>query len=359
MPGSRSRPTAPEPRQSQRSPPPSNPSRKTRGTQGSSRSAPIAIPRLEGVSPKRIPRVEATACLTELLERICAGGKYLDCVTAVHAFGSWSRGAPEVGDVDLNVSYDARLDEEVDREVLDNLVTGRDWNTPFRKALKPRRRLHIMFNHLQMVSEPVLVYQRGDSIGAALARVRAIAEDPSAGRAEREPVHPMIESVADRLSRPSRILLTELADRGYIELAPIDLPDADLTDIANPQYRDVVLLNWPPTSPLARAATAAGVYLQKLGVDLAQVIVLERTRATSARVTRAPWAVEARESHLRFLVADLGQSCADQWLYVPRPARKRPLQALHIKPADAAALAAITDLDRWLADNAPQISRIG
>jgi hypothetical protein len=127
-----------------------------------------------------MPRERATGYLLELLERICAGGKYLDCITAVHAFGSWSRGASEVGDVDLNISYDDGLDDEVNRELVRRVATGRDWNTPFRKALKPRRALHIMFNQLEMVGESVLVYERGDSLAAATARVCNIAEDSSA-----------------------------------------------------------------------------------------------------------------------------------------------------------------------------------
>jgi hypothetical protein len=42
-----------------------------------------------------------------------------------------------------------------------------------------------------------------------------------------------------------------------------------------------------------------------------------------------------------------------------RPHLKRPLRALLITAADAPALAAIGDLDRWLHDNAPHVSRIG
>ncbi len=127
-----------------------------------------------------MPRERATGYLLELLERICAGGKYLDCITTVHAFGSWSRGASEVGDVDLNISYDHRLDGEVNRELVRRLATGRDWNTPFRKALKPRRALHIMFNQFGDVGESVLLYERGDSLAAATARVRNIAEEAAA-----------------------------------------------------------------------------------------------------------------------------------------------------------------------------------
>lgn len=80
----------------------------------------------------RMPREKATAALSALLARICAGGAHADCVTTVYVFGSYARGALTVGDVDVDIEYDARLKPAVERELVDNLLTGRDWNTPFR-----------------------------------------------------------------------------------------------------------------------------------------------------------------------------------------------------------------------------------
>lgn len=199
-----------------------------------------------------MPREQATGYLLELLGGICAGGKYLDCITAVHAFGSWSRGAAEVGDIDLNVSYDHRLDDEVNQELVRMLVKGRDWNTPFRKALKPRRALQVMFNQLEMIGEPVLVYERGDNLDAVVARIRSIAEDPEAGQAERDPIHPVLGPVAEALSRPSLILMTEMAERGHVEIELVDLPDAQVSEISDAEYRRFVGRRWTLTSPHIR-----------------------------------------------------------------------------------------------------------
>jgi hypothetical protein len=304
-----------------------------------------------------MPRERATGYLLELLERICAGGKYLDCITVIHAFGSWSRAAIEVGDADLNISYDYGLDDEVSHELVRRLATGRDWNAPFRKALKSRQALHIMFNQLEMVGEPVLVYERGDSLAAATARVRHIAEDVCAGRADREPVHPVLEPVANAFSRPSLILMTEMATRGYVDIELLDLPDADLSEISDTKYRKFVRHRWTSTSPLVRAATAAAVYLQGHGIKLAEVIVL-RGRVSWQEEQPAVWAVEAREGRLRDFVWDLRAGIKD-WLYVVRPAQRRPLRALHFVASDTEALERIEDLDAWLADNAPHIARIG
>lgn len=148
----------------------------------------------------RIPRERATAHGVELLERICDGEGAAKCVTAVYAFGSWSRGALEVGDVDLDIEYDRSRDPETARQMLDLLVAGRDWNSPLRKALKPRRVLQVLYEEIAHITEPVLIYQDGDDLEAALARVNAINADPAAARAERDPVHPVLEPVIDALS---------------------------------------------------------------------------------------------------------------------------------------------------------------
>jgi hypothetical protein len=304
-----------------------------------------------------MPRDQATAFLLELLGRVCAGGKYIDCVTAIHAFGSWSRGAAEVGDIDLNISYDHRLDDEVNDELVRLLVKGRDWDAPFRKALKPRGALHLMFNRLEMVGEPVLVYERGDSFEMAVTRVGDIAEDLEAGKAARERVAPVLEPIAEALSRPSLILMTEMAAHGYVDITLIDLPDAELSEISDVEYRRFVHRRWTSTSPLARAATAAGAYLETLGVNLSEVAVLGGQAYPQRGDFR--WAVEAREGHLRDFVWDLGKQKIANWLYVVRPALRRPLRALHLVSPDDTALMRIEDLDVWLGDNAPHIARIG
>jgi predicted nucleotidyltransferase len=95
---------------------------------------------------RRIAREKATAALAPLLETVCAGGVAHHCVTAVYVFGSCARGALAAGDVDTDIEYDAALNPAVEREVLNDLLGGRVWNTPFREALKPAGALQLMFN---------------------------------------------------------------------------------------------------------------------------------------------------------------------------------------------------------------------
>jgi len=305
---------------------------------------------------RRISREKATAALSALLETICAGGPHAGCVTAVYVFGSYARGALTVGDVDVDIEYDHKLDPAVDRELVDRLVAGRDWNTPFRKALKPARALQVMFNRLEMIAEPVLIYQQGDTLLQALARVEAVTPDPTAGRAERDPVHPAIEAVADDLARPSRILLTELLAAGLLTVDVIDLVDAEEDQLGDRRFLSRVRRRWhSPASPLARAARAAAAYLQSLGVDLANVALMPRGVLDEQR---SRWAVECRETHLRDLVVYLGYKSIADGLFVLHPERKRPLRALRLNAPDPSALPT-SDIEGWLSHRAPQIHRIG
>jgi hypothetical protein len=251
----------------------------------------------------------------------------------VYVFGSYARGALIVDDVDTDIEYDARLDPSVEREMLDNLVAGRDWNTPFRKALKPSRALQVMFSRREIVAEPVLVYQRGDRLADARERVDAIAPDPAAGRAERDPVHPALEPVAEDLARRSPIMLSELIGAGLLQIELVDLPDAAEQEIADGAHCREVRMRWRNSaSPLARAARAAGCYLEAADVDLGAVALMPKGVLGGAG---SAWAVDCRETHLRRLMIYLGNHRITNGLFVLRPDRKRPLRALRMTAPDA------------------------
>jgi hypothetical protein len=305
----------------------------------------------------RIPRERATAHVVELLERVCVGDGAAACVTAVYAFGSWSRGALEVGDVDLDIEYDHRRDPETAQMVMDALVSGRDWNAPIRKALKPRRTLQVLFESIDKLGEPVLIYQDGDDLEAALTRVNAIKPDPSADRAERDPVHPTLEPVAGALSRPSLITLSELMSHGLITVSVVDLMDVPMSEIHDDEFREFLLDAWDEGGPRARAARAGGSFLLGRGLQLSDLEILERK--PTGRAARATWAVEAREGKLRNFAYDLGRGF-DGWLYVVRPGRRQPLHGLEITaPAGSALHDDAFELDAWLLMHAPHIQQIG
>ena len=69
-----------------------------------------------------MPREKATAALSALLGKVCAGGSHASCATAVYVFGSYARSALMVGDVEGDIEYDARLSRTIEREVVERLV---------------------------------------------------------------------------------------------------------------------------------------------------------------------------------------------------------------------------------------------
>lgn len=174
----------------------------------------------------------------------------------------------------------------------------------------------MLFNSLEMLGEPVLVYQRADTLAGARARVAAIALDPAAGRAERDAVHPPIEPVAEDLARPSRIMLSELITAGLLAIEVIGLPDAAEEDIADRAYCREVRMRWRnSSSPLASAARATGRYLEAADVDLGAVALMPKGLLGGAG---SAWAVDCRETHLRRLVIYLGYHGITNGLFVLR-----------------------------------------
>jgi len=52
-----------------------------------------------------LKRDRATQLLEEILGHLVTGGEWLDLVDDVYVFGSYARGAPEPGDIDIAVEY--------------------------------------------------------------------------------------------------------------------------------------------------------------------------------------------------------------------------------------------------------------
>ncbi len=214
-----------------------------------------------------------------------------------------------------------------------------------------------MFDSIAKLGEPVLIYQDGDDLEAALARVNAIKPDPGAGRAERDSVHPTLEPVADALSRPSLITLSELMSHGLITVSVVDLTDVAMSEFREDEFREFLLDAWDEGGPRARAARAGGSFLLGPGLQLSDLEILERK--PTGHAARATWAVEAREGKLRNFAYDLGHGL-DGWLYVVRPERRQPLRGLEITaPAGSALHDDAFELDAWLLVHAPHIQQIG
>jgi len=135
-----------------------------------------------------VKRSEATKRIEGLLARVVNGeGSYSPRVREVWIFGSYARGALEVGDVDLAVEFDQTKDE-AGRWFATLMAGGFDHLGALRRELRgTQRALEIHFNELEDLRkegfEPWLLWRRGDSLGEAHARLVALAPDASARRA--------------------------------------------------------------------------------------------------------------------------------------------------------------------------------
>jgi hypothetical protein len=151
-------------------------------------------------------------------------------------------------------------------------------------------------------------------------------------------------------------MLSELIAAGLLSIEILDLADAGEKDITNPTYRRHMRMRWnAASSPLARAAWAAGRYLEAANVDLGTVELMPKGMLGVAGST---WVVECRETHLQDLVIYIGHNRVSDALYILRPERKRPLRAMRIAAPDPAALPT-DDLAGWVSERAPHIGRIG
>jgi predicted nucleotidyltransferase len=156
-----------------------------------------------------VKRAEAARRLDALLKRVVrADGRYLVRVREVWVFGSFARGALEVGDVDLAVEFDQTKDE-AGRWFATLMAGGFDHLGALRRELRGNQRaLEIHFNELDDLRkegfEPELLWRRGDSLEEARARLAAVAPNASARRAARDSVHPLLAEVEKLIPRPAR-----------------------------------------------------------------------------------------------------------------------------------------------------------
>lgn len=213
-------------------------------------------------------RPEATRRIEALLERVAKGERhYLPRVREVWIFGSYARGALEVGDVDLAVEFDQTKDE-AGRWFATLLAGGFDHLGALRRELRgSQRALEIHFNELEDLRkegfEPQLLWRRGDSLEEARARLAALAPDPSAQRAARDTVHPLLVDVEKLIPRPARQEVSLFMWAGWIDAKLVDLPPQRA---ANPVTRRRFADQWSASNPRFRAAHAAASYLEREGV---------------------------------------------------------------------------------------------
>ncbi|GFE27532.1 hypothetical protein [Streptomyces nigrescens] len=279
----------------------------------------------------QMKRERATAVLNEMLKRLEQNAWPLNLITEIHLFGSYIRGALEVGDIDVVVQH--TTDDCWTEQSLDAFFGGRDSYVPMRRALRGNRRgISFQFQGRDSLQsediELLLLWRQGEPIALARRRLAAITPDTTAGRAPRDHVLPAYETLADLIPRPVRIDLHRWSTDRKITVTTHALRDAQPRFTTATRHMDY---RWVPNSPLRRAAAAALAYLESTGQRLdrcevhRQYLVRGVTDQTIDCFVDLGW--RYWRSAERYL-AD-GQS----WFEVLPATSRQPLNALHITPA--------------------------
>jgi Nucleotidyltransferase domain len=215
-----------------------------------------------------VKRSEATRRIGGVLERVVSGeGRYLPRVREVWIFGSYARGALEVGDVDLAVEFDQTKDE-AGMWFATLMAGGFDHLAALRRELRGNQRaLEIHFNELEDLRkegfEPQLLWRRGDSLEHAHVRLAALAPDASARRAPRDSVHPLLAEVEKLIPRPARQEFSLFMWPGWLDAKLDELPPEQA---ANPVIRRRFAEQWTESNPRFRAAHAVASSLEHEGI---------------------------------------------------------------------------------------------
>jgi Nucleotidyltransferase domain len=285
-----------------------------------------------------VKRSEAIRRIDGLLHRVVSGeGRYLPRVREVWIFGSYARGALEVGDVDLAVEFDQTKDE-AGRWFATLMAGGFDHLGALRRELRGNQlALDIHFNELNDLRkegfDPLLLWRRGDSLEEARARLAALAPDPSAQRAARDTVHPLLADVEKLIPRPARQEFSLFMWAGWLDAELVELPPQQA---ANPVTRRRFAEQWSDSNPRFRAAHAAASYLEREGVaPLSAGGTLYSDERELLDAERDYWqprvAVHFGAKLLKWATLDFGQGIPRVLVVLNPTARRQTLRALDMQ----------------------------
>ncbi|WP_159945460.1 MULTISPECIES: hypothetical protein [unclassified Nocardiopsis] len=257
----------------------------------------------------------------------------LNLVTEVNVFGSFSRGALEPHDVDVDIEH------EVNREwavaATDLYFRGRKTSSLFRQSLLQKKRGCELFLNGKREWEKdfslVTLWRRGETLETALERLHAIPVDTSAGRAPRDAMIPEFEGLDHWLPLWLRERFITAVDQGSIRLERLRLDDAEVASAIAAQH---IKERWVPTSPLRRAASAVVGYWERLGIDPTRTHLHGENVHTSNPEYFAGFGLRyVTTADIYFL-----EEGAVEWIEVVHPTRTQPMDCLKITPLDTTKL---------------------
>jgi hypothetical protein len=287
------------------------------------------------------PRPRATRKLEEVVSRLIAAQPPVDRARDLWVHGSYARGAPDVGDLDLFLAVDEERDPR--QQALDsyyggahpyaeivgalgcggssivNLVVQPVFG-PAPEPISPDRaqvgvpRGHEVpvqprFHLRPVRPQPRLVWVRGDSIEEARAWLAAIPEDPSATRFERTTKVPLIDTLLPVLGVITGFLLAAQIRAGNIAVEGIVLSEGE----APRETERGFAARYRPGSVGYKAAASALAYLDVDGVGLDRVVLAGQP---VARPARRPAAEVSFNTFLVYQVASSDRGAGWRHLHV-------------------------------------------
>jgi Nucleotidyltransferase domain len=285
-----------------------------------------------------VKRLEARSRVDALLGRVVNGeGRYLPRVREVWIFGSYARGALEVGDVDLAVEFEQTKDE-AGRWFATLMAGGFDHLGALRRELRGNQRvLEIHFNELNDLRkeafEPLLLWRRGDSLEEARARLVALAPDANARRAMRDTVHPLLADVEKLILRPARQEFSLFMWAGWLDATLVELRSRQA---ANDVTRRRFAEQWSASNPRFRAAHAVASYLEREGIaPLSAGGTLYSDEREILDAERDYWqprvAVHFGAKLLKWALLDFGQGTPRVLVVLKPTARRQTLRMLDMR----------------------------
>lgn len=252
----------------------------------------------EFLARRRTPRARATKKLDDVLARLVAGEPPLDRLRTAWILGSYARGAPDVGDIDLYLEIDetrSRGKQALDAlyrrahpysEVVKALGCGSrsvvsiDVEPKFldedtsedRDAIRPvTPNLGHAITAEPFDPPPMLLWARGDKLETARSRLAAIPEDPAARSYERTTTVPLIDDLLPLLGVDTAFLLAMQVRLNSVALEAALLQPSDPPP---PTWR-VLEERYSEGSSRRGAAAAALAHLERNGIDLDTVELVD------------------------------------------------------------------------------------
>jgi hypothetical protein len=250
-------------------------------------------------------------------------------VTELHVFGSFARGALAPHDLDIDVEFEG--DDQWISHFVTALSYGRDPHSPIRRMLTGGKRgCQFTFNFRKQADfDLTMLWQKGDDLAAALARLDAIGADLTAGRAPRDSMLPQFEGIDAWVPRPYREALVAAVNDAAVSVERIvlaDLPRGAISSFAAEHLAD----RWKQSSPLYRAAAAVVSCWERRAIDPGRC----HLHGADIRDRETPYFAGFGWRYFRSIPACLTEFGGVEWIEVVRPTLTRPLDCLRIVPLD-------------------------